>query len=98
MIMLDCGAYSAWKRKRGDEINLAAYIGFVQHNKDVVNHYIALDTIAGRNGEREDNPAAIEQAAQQSARNHRTMKDAGLHPIPVFHMDESLKWLEAMLK
>jgi hypothetical protein len=95
VIMLDSGAYSAWKR--GREIDLAAYIGFVKYNAPHVDHYISLDVIPGRNGQRDRSPEAVECAAQQSYRNHCAMKDAGLHPIPVFHMDERFEWLERMI-
>jgi hypothetical protein len=93
--MLDSGAYSVWRR--GSEINLAAYIAFVKYNAPHVDHYISLDVIPGRNGQRDRSPEAVEQAAQQSYRNHCAMKDAGLHPLAVFHMDEPVKWLERMI-
>jgi len=95
MIMLDSRAYSAWKR--GREVPLTSYIAFVKYNASRVDHYITLDVIPGRNGERERDPEAVEHAARQSHANHRAMKDAGLHPIPVYHQDESIRWLEKMI-
>jgi hypothetical protein len=94
--MLDSGAYSAWTRG-GSEINLDAYIAFVKYNAPHVDHYISLDVIPGRSGQRERSPEAVEHAAQQSYRNHRAMKDAGLASIPVFHQDERFEWLDRMI-
>jgi hypothetical protein len=93
--MLDSGAYSGWTR--GREVDLDAYIRFAKYNERHVDHYVTLDVIPGRNGRRDKSPEAVEQAAQQSYRNHCAIKDAGLHPIPVYHMDEPVKWLEQMI-
>src|SRR5262245_47956681 len=94
--MVDSGAFSAWKLDV--EFNRDRYIRFLQHNKHVIDHYISLDTIAGRNGERERDPELIERAAQQTRDDHLAIKDAGLHPIPVYHQDEPVKYLELMFK
>src|SRR5262245_49284996 len=93
--MLDSGAYGAWRR--GREIPLAGYIACVKYNAPLVDFYIGLDVIPGANGKRDRSPEAVEYAAAQSDRNHQTTKDAGLHPIPTFHMDERFAWLEKMI-
>jgi hypothetical protein len=91
-ILLDSGAFSAFNR--GEPINLDDYIGFVKANKDLIHRYVNLDVIPGNFGSREWRPEEIEAKAADSYANHQKMKDAGLNPMPVFHQDEKLRWLE----
>jgi hypothetical protein len=89
-IMLDSGAYGAWKR--GTHLDLNDYIAFIKQYEPLLNSYINLDLI--KDG---GQPDELEQAAAKSYANLQIMKDAGLSPIPVFHQGESFKWLERML-
>ena len=93
--MLDSGAYSAWTR--GARIDIREYIQFIQRNEALLACYVNLDVIAGDGGNRAWRQADIEKAAAQSYANQQRMKDAGLRPIPVFHQDEVVHWLERYL-
>ena len=55
--------------------------------------YVNLDSIPAKK-----TLEAREAAARQSYKNQQVMKEAGLHPIPVFHQGENWLWLEKMLK
>jgi hypothetical protein len=88
MILIDSGAYTA--RHQGVEIDLDAYIAFLKRNAAQINEYINLDTIP-------DGHKTEEAAAAKSYANQQAMKAAGLKPIPVFHQDESFRWLGRML-
>lgn len=89
--ILDSGAYSAWGQ--GIEIDLRDYIRYVQEHKHLLESYVNLDSIPAKK-----TLEAREAAARQSYKNQQVMKEAGLHPIPVFHQGENWLWLEKMLK
>ena len=91
-ILIDSGAYSAWTK--GTMISLDGYIYFLLCNADLIYDYVNLDVIPGVDGQREFRTDHIDKAAAQSYANQQRMKRAGLHPIPVFHQDERLGWLE----
>lgn len=75
-IMVDSGAYSA--KKEGD-VDIDAYIEFLEEKEDVIDHYINLDLMG--NGE-------------VSFRNYRYMKQKGRNPIPVYHSSTPIKYLK----
>lgn len=86
-LMMDSGAFSA--HMLGKEINLTEWIRFcrkLERQAPWVS-YINLDVI-GR----------TEKAAEASYLNWRTMRDAGLKPIPVFHFGTHERWLEKYLQ
>jgi hypothetical protein len=91
---LDCGAFPAFKR--GGVISLPKYIEFIQADERHIDRYASLDVIPG-DGVRTLNPTVVEQAAEQSYKNHRAMRDAGLTPIPIVHFGDDLHWLERLL-
>lgn len=91
---LDSGAYSAWSR--GAEIDLDEYIEFIRANIEWIDVYANLDCLAGKPGQMAS-PQEREAAAAQGWINFLYMKDAGLDPIPVYHIGEDVKWLEKML-
>jgi len=95
VILLDCGAFTAWKS--GISISLDAYIKYVQRHRHLIACYLNLDIIPGSEGRREWDAELIERAAQQSHANLLRMKDAELHPVPVFHRGDAFQWLERML-
>src|SRR5262245_41715009 len=90
-LLLDSGAYSLWRS--GQHIDLADYIAFLQRNPSRFENYITLDQIPGEDGRREWRAELVEEAAKQSYRNHRKMRDAGLRPVPVVHIGERQYWL-----
>ena len=94
-IMLNSGAFGA--ANKGTDLDLDQYIRYVKHNAHLLDRYVGLDIIPGNGGRRECNPDRIERAAAASYVNQQKMKDAGLNPIPVFHQDDSFKWLERYL-
>src|SRR5580692_1929900 len=84
-LMLDSGAFSAWKR--GISINLAEYIAYIKKHEHLLASYVCLDQIPGKPGVKRTQ-AEVDDAAAQSYKNQQTMKKAGLTPIPVFHQGE----------
>lgn len=84
--ILDSGAFSAWKS--GNPVNLKDYIEFIKTNEDWVSSYVALDVI---------NQHDTNASARESFDNLKIMRKAGLDPIPVFHVGESIDWLYRML-
>lgn len=94
-IMLDSGAFWAWRR--GRVIDLLQYIAYIKANQEHLANYVALDVIPGRMGQRAYDAEAIEAAAKASHRNLQIMKDAGLSPIPVFHQGERFNYLERLI-
>lgn len=94
-VLLDSGAYSAWTK--GVSIDLADYISFVKANQHLLDLYISLDVIPGHSGCATADPTRIDRAAEQSYRNHQTMKKAGLTPVPVFHQGEDISWLQRLV-
>ena len=96
VLLLDCGAYSAWKR--GVSIDPDPHISYIKRNQKLIACYLNLDVIAGSYGRRERDVELIERAAQQSYTNSLRMKDAGLQPVPVFHRGDDFAWLERMLR
>src|SRR5262245_25584939 len=89
-VMLDSGAYGAWKRDQ--QLDLDEYIAFVKRYEALLGSYINLDLIADGG-----QPQDLERAAAISYENLKRMKDAGLSAIPVFHQGEQWAWLERML-
>lgn len=94
-LLVDSGAFSAWFAK--STIDIEAYIAFLKRNSAYICNYVNLDVIPGEGGIMDKSRRALERSAAQSHENLCRMKEAGLHPIPVFHQDEDFKWLELML-
>jgi len=68
---------------QGKEINIDEYIQFIKDHKDVIDVYANLDVIG--------DPIA-------TWNNQTYMEKAGLHPLPVYHYGEDIKWLKQLLK
>jgi hypothetical protein len=93
-LMLDSGAFSAWRQ--GDPIDLKAYTKFCASHMDHLRCCVSLDVMPGRPGEQRSTKQT-EEAAAQGWKNYLYMRDAGLDPVPVYHMGERRYWLEKML-
>jgi len=65
---------------QGEVIDIDEYIGFLQENIGHIDHYVNLDIIG-------DGPASFA--------NYRYMREAGLNPIPVWHVGTDKKYLSA---
>lgn len=85
-IFVDSGAFSAWRLKCPVDIN--QYCNWLKQNEDWIEVYAALDQII---------PSDPEEAARQSYENLVFMRKQGLNPIPVWHVRESVDWLNRML-
>lgn len=71
----------AWSAKTiGADIPLSGYSAWLRRWEHLIDTYVSLDVIG--------DPEA-------SDRNHKTMLDAGLTPIPVFHAGSPWEYLEA---
>lgn len=89
-LMLDSGAFSAWKR--GIEINRQEYADYIKRNIHLLDSYVNLDVIPGAPN-RKRTQAEVEDSAQRSYKNQQWFKRQGLNPIPVFHQGEDFRWL-----
>lgn len=90
-LFLDSGAFSAWSQ--GVQIDIQEYIDFIKRHKDIIHVYANLDVIP--NGA---TSADKLEAAKKTLRNQKIMEDAGLSPMPVFHVGEPEKYLEYYIK
>ncbi len=95
-LMLDSGAFSAWKRDISIEID--EYVTFIKRNKHLIYSYVNMDVIPGSKGYLIRTSEAVEQSARKSYENLQRIKDKDLHPIPVFHQGESFDWLERLIE
>lgn len=95
-IMLDSGAYSSWARGE-EQLDLGQYIDFIKQYQSDVDTYINLDVIPGEKG-RTPTTREVDSAAAASFENYEQMVAAGLHPIPVFHYGENMRWLEKLVE
>lgn len=112
-IILDSGAFSAWKS--GKVIGLNELIAFahkaIEDGKKLnkVVRVVNLDVIPGKVGEtqalnkllsgrRTENLELINHAARNGYKNMLTMIEGGVTPIHVFHQGESWKWLDRMVE
>ncbi len=89
-LFLDSGAYSAWTQ--GVEINIQDYIDFIKQHQDIIDIYANLDVISidGKRGSK--------LTAELTLKNQKIMKEAGLRPLPVFHIGEPFEYLEYYIK
>ena len=94
-VMLDSGAFSAWRK--GEVLDVKAYMAFIKEYRGLIDSYVCLDTIPGSMGRMDRGQSSIEKSAAASYRNQQVMRDAGLAPIPVFHQGERYEWLEKYL-
>lgn len=93
-LMLDSGAFSAWKQK--DTIDLGAYIEFIHKHKSMLDTVVNLDVIPGVAGQ-QPSAAVVEESAAKGLKNLKKLKAEGIDAMPVFHQGERFYWLEAML-
>lgn len=95
-LLLDSGAYGAWARS--EALDVKDYIRFCKALGDHAWQIVNLDVIPGAFLRRANTADEVEHSAAASYKNLQRMKDAGLNPMPVFHMGERLHWLEKLLK
>lgn len=97
-LFIDSGAYTA--HTKGTEVDVDAYIDFMNEIDDYVTIYAQVDTIPGRFGQprtEED----IREAPKKSWENYLYMISKAKSPdkvIPVYHQGEDIKWLKNMLE
>lgn len=68
---------------QGTEINIQEYIQFIKEHEDIIEVYANLDVIG---------------SAEGTWKNQIIMEKAGLHPLPVYHYGEDIKWLKRILR
>lgn len=93
-LMIDSGAFSAWRR--GAVIDIDQYADFLHQNIELIDYYVNLDVIPGEFG-RVPSQAEVDASANASWENFLHLRGRGLESIPVFHQGEDFKWLETML-
>lgn len=97
-IVLDSGAYSAWKT--GGEVNLDEYIKFILENESLFDVIVNLDVIPGKpftKITKED----VEASTRKGWRNYKKMLAAGVPKeklLHVFHQGEDFSVLQKMVK
>jgi hypothetical protein len=94
-LMLDSGAYSAWRSD--NPIDLEQYAEYLEKAGSAVQCYVNLDVIPGERGNKHPSSIEVEESAKRGWQNYLRLKKMGLHPIPVFHRGEQYYWLEKML-
>jgi hypothetical protein len=87
-LFVDSGAYSAFTR--GQPIDLNEWIGFCKkmQRKKPDTMVVNLDVIG----------APGEDTGEQSYRNWKIMREAGLDPLPVYHVNSDPKWLKKYMR
>ena len=70
-------------KSKGVGISLDEYISFINENKAYIDVYANLDVIGN---------------AVASWKNQKIMEDAGLSPLPVFHIEDDFKYLDRCLE
>ena len=85
-MILDSGAYSAWKLKK--PIDVKEYTRYAKANADMYSTIVNLDVIG---------PNDPETAAAASFENLKYMMAQGLDVMPVYHARENKDWLHRML-
>jgi len=93
-LMLDSGAYTAWGLNK--QVDLTRYIDWLGQNQQWLDSYVALDIIPGVRG-KQLTVADMEAGAKASWSAFVTMRNAGLNPMPVYHLGERLYWLDKMI-
>jgi hypothetical protein len=103
-LLIDSGAFSAWKGKCGP-IVLRNYIDFAKQLSATARclvEFIALDVIAGSFVEREAGKLPTKQqtdeACRQGFENYLEMERAGVPCLPTFHRDDEMYWLDRITK
>lgn len=64
-------------------VNINDYMEFIKEHEDELEVYANLDSIG---------------SAEETWKNQKIMEDAGLNPIPVYHLDEPLKYLNMCME
>ena len=90
-LFLDSGAFSALTQ--GIEIDINQYIDFIKKHLDVLEVYANLDFIPGKN-----TASSKKISAEKTLENQKIMEEAGLSPLPCFHVGEPLEYLEYYIK
>ena len=86
-LLIDSGAFSAWTQ--GKEINLDDYIEFCLQHIDIADAVVNLDVIS-----KDRFSMGTKESAELTLRNQKIMEQAGLSPLPVFHIGEPFEYLE----
>ncbi len=63
---------------RGVKINIDDYIRFIKENIDIIDFYANLDVIGD---------------VESTWKNQKIIEEAGLHPLPVYHMKDPIEYL-----
>jgi hypothetical protein len=86
-LLLDSGAFTAWTK--GKAVDVTVYGKFVAKNQRHLVAAINLDVII---------PSDPEKAAELGFENYLKLDEMGAVTMPVFHVGESLKWLDMMME
>ncbi len=96
-IFIDSGAFTA--HTKGREVDVDAYIKFLNENDEFINCFAQVDRIPGKFREPKTREQ-LENAPKESWDNYLYMIDKVKSPkklIPIFHQGEDFKWLHNLL-
>jgi len=94
-LVLDSGAYSAWKKQ--EDLPIDAYIAFIKKHEGCFSHVVNLDVIPGEWGT-VPTPAEVDACATRGYKNLNILKRReGFDVMPVFHQGEDFKWLNLLI-
>lgn len=94
-LMLDSGAFSAWRSK--EQINIESYKEYLLDNQEYFHTAVNLDVIPGEMYKK-PSKEQVESSAKQGWKNCEYLESAGCKVMPVFHQGEDVKWLEMMME
>ena len=97
-LFVDSGAYTAYTK--GVELNVDAYINYLNGITEHLTIFAQLDTIPGRYGQIKTAKDRAE-APEKSWENYLYMRQRLKEPnklLPIFHQGEDYKWLKNMLE
>ncbi len=93
-LILDSGAYSAWRQR--DRISFKEYVQYIEARWGEFYKVVNLDVIASVPGRRAS-PSEVEESAKKSWKNLQRLRKEGIDPLPVFHRGERLYWLDKII-
>jgi len=90
-VMLDSGAYSAWRKK--ETITISEYSSYLDRFHESISTVVNIDVIPGEFGKRPTSKE-VEHSAELGFKNYIKLRKLGFNTLAVFHQGESIYWLE----
>lgn len=91
-LILDSGAFSA--ANQGEVLDVEKYAQFILANRQHISVPVNLDVVAYSTSDIE----GAQECAEKSYRNFLYLKDKGIDSMPVFHVNEPMRYLDYMIE